>query len=36
VGGSLTSQLLAVGSKQTLQPETLDLNHTIERMHQLL
>jgi signal transduction histidine kinase len=35
-GGSLTSQLLAVGSKQTLHPEMLDVNATLARMQTVL
>jgi PAS domain S-box-containing protein len=36
LGGSLTSQLLAVGSKQTLHPESLDVNHGLSMMHKVL
>ena len=35
-GGSLTAQLLAVGSKQNLHPEPVDLNETLERMRPML
>ena len=35
-GRSLTSQLLAVGSRQALEPEVLDLNETLLSMRDLL